>query len=322
MPIKIPNDLPAAKVLHTEGVPIIREGDAIRQDIRPIRIALLNLMPEKIKTETQLARLLGATPLQVELTLLRTSTYRSKNTPSEHLATFYTQFEAIRDQRFDGLIITGAPVEHLPYEQVDYWPELQQIFEWGTQNVARMFCICWGAQAALYHFFGVPKHELEQKMFGVFTHRCLQPSVRLCLGFDDTFEVPVSRHTEVRKADLAGHESLEVLAEADDAGLCLVRDRHAGHVFMFNHLEYDSGTLRDEYERDVAAHKPIQLPHRYFPGDDPARVPQNGWRSHAHLLFGNWLDEVYQHAPFDVDAIRGRRPGAAPGPNDGRPWRD
>jgi homoserine O-succinyltransferase len=312
MPIKIPNDLPAARVLGEEGVPVIQEGDALRQDIRPMRILLLNLMPEKIKTETQLARLLGATPLQVELTLLRTASHISKNTPEHHLAKFYTQLADIEQQCFDGLIVTGAPVELLDFEQVTYWRELQDIFEWGASHVLRMFFICWGAQAALHHFFGVPKYPLPKKCFGIFPHRCLRPSARICLGYDDLFNVPVSRHTEVRREDVEKHEALELLAVSDEAGPCLVQDRGTGHLFMFNHLEYDSHTLHDEYRRDLSAGKAIEVPFNYFPRDDPTQEPRNTWRSHAHLLMANWLDILYQAAPYEVSNVHGVRPGAVP----------
>lgn len=300
MPIKIPDTLPAARILETEGVSLIPESAAIRQDIRPLRIAVLNLMPEKIKTETQLARLLAHSPLQVELTLVMTGTYRPKTTPREHLIAFYQTWEAIADQRFDGLIVTGAPVETLPFEDVLYWRELIDIFEWTKTNVYRTLDICWGAQAAAYHFHGLPKYTLPAKRFGVFSHTVLVPEDSLLRGFDDAFYIPVSRHTEVRAEDVAARSGLEMLAWSDEAGVCLLKDRKVRHHYMFNHVEYDDVTLADEYYRDIEGNRPITLPANYFPGDDPARPPRNRWRSHAHLLFGNWLNDIYQGTPFDL----------------------
>ncbi len=307
MPIRIPNDLPAAAMLATEGVRLIGENEALRQDVRPLQIALLNLMPEKPKTETQLARLLGATALQVELTLLTTSTYRPQNVPLSHLQSFYRQWDEVRDQKFDGLIVTGAPVELLPFEEVKYWPELAAIFDWSRTNVHSCFHICWGAQAALYHFHGVPKYTLPVKRFGIYTHYVIErrDAARpgLLRGFDDYFLVPVSRHTEVRRADIEAVPGLEVLAVSNAAGVCLVHDPAKREVFMFNHLEYDTFTLADEYRRDCASRGDVSLPLNYYPDDDPTKAPRNCWRAYAHLLFGNWINEIYQTTPFDLSLI-------------------
>jgi homoserine O-succinyltransferase/O-acetyltransferase len=307
MPIKIPNDLPAATKLAEEGVRLIGENEALRQDVRPLQIALLNLMPEKPKTETQLARLLGATPLQVELTLLTTSTYRPRNAPLSHLQSFYREWAEIRHRKFDGLIVTGAPVEMMPFEEVKYWPELAAIFDWSRTNVHSCFHICWGAQAALYHFHKVPKHTLPVKRFGIYTHYVIEQRDTqrpgLLRGFDDYFLVPVSRHTEVRREDLPEGSGLEVLAVSNAAGLCLVHDPRHREVFMFNHLEYDTYTLADEYQRDLTSRSDISLPLNYYPDDDPSKAPRNCWRAYAHLLFGNWINEIYQTTPFEISRI-------------------
>jgi homoserine O-succinyltransferase len=307
MPIKIPNDLPAAVMLREEGVRIIGEDEAERQDIRPMQIALLNLMPEKPKTETQLARLLGASPLQVELTLLTTSTYRPNTVPLSHLQAFYRTWEEVRQQKFDGLIITGAPVELMPFEDVRYWDELAAIFDWSQSHVQSTFNICWGAQAALYHFHGVPKRALPAKRFGVYPHHVVERRdtrrAKLMRGLDDVFLVPVSRHTEVRQEDLPKDGGLEVLAVSDQAGLCLLQDEARRQVFMFNHLEYDTRTLDDEYRRDLAKRADVALPENYYPNDDPSRRPRNCWRAYAHLLFGNWINEIYQTTPYDLERI-------------------
>lgn len=306
MPIKIPNDLPARLTLEAEGVVVMRETDAVRQDIRPLQIGLLNLMPDKISTETQLARLIGATPLQVDLTLVRMTNHVSRNTAGDHMATFYRPWEEVKTQRFDGFIITGAPVEHLPYEDVTYWDELRRVLDWTQTHVHRLLTICWAAQAALNHFHGVPKHLLDAKAWGVFPHRNLSPQSPWLRGFSDVFPVPVSRWTEVRTEGLPRDTGLEVLAESDEAGLCLIGDAPHRALHMFNHLEYDTRTLGDEYARDRGAREDAALPRYYFPGDDPAQPPVNSWRSHGHLLFGNWINEMYQTTPFDLADI-GRR---------------
>ena len=278
---------------------VMSESSAVRQDIRPLRIGLLNLMPDKIATETQLARLIASTPLQVELTLVRVGTHASKNTSEDHLITFYRTWEEVRDQHFDGFIITGAPIETLPFDEVTYWPELTEILDWTTTNVHSTFSICWGAMAALWHFHDVPKHILDDKAFGVYRHRNLQPASPYLAGFSDDFLVSVSRWTEVRRADVEKVPSLELLMESDDTGVCLLSETAGRRLYMFNHIEYDSTTLAKEYFRDVDAGVRIEIPHDYFPNDDPDQPPVNRWRSHAFLLFGNWINQVYQSAKFD-----------------------
>lgn len=303
MPIKIPQDLPATEILEKEGVLLIRERDAIHQDIRPLRIALLNLMPKKIETETQIARVLAGTPLQLELTLVTPTGYEPKNTPREHMIDFYRTWEQARREKYDGLIVTGAPIEKMPFEQVVYWDELRRIFDWTRENVHGVFNLCWGGQAALYHFYGIPKYLLPSKRFGVFPHRVLDRTSLLVRGLDDEFAVPVSRHTENRRADFEKFDNLEVLIESDEAGLCMIHDRDLRHVHMFNHMEYDSTTLHDEYMRDLSQGAAIEVPKHYYPDDDPSRSPVNTWRGNAHLLFSNWVNYLYQTAPFDVEAI-------------------
>lgn len=303
MPIRIPNDLPARKILEREGVSLMTEATAARQDIRPLKIGLLNLMPEKIKTETQFARLIGATPLQVDLRLVRVGSHTPKNTSQEHMIAFYEAWEEIAHEKFDGFIVTGAPIEHLPFEGVTYWKELQRIFDWTQTHVHSSFHICWGAQAALHHFHGVPKHALPQKAFGVYRHKNLNAASPYLRGFSDDFSMPVSRWTEVRRAELPKAGRLEVLMESEEVGLCLINDPDHRSLYMFNHIEYDTMTLADEYNRDVAAKKAINMPANYFPGNDAKRPPENRWRSHAHLLFGNWINEVYQTTPYDLARI-------------------
>lgn len=306
MPIKIPDDLPARATLTAEGVMVMREYDAVRQDIRPLRIGLLNLMPNKVRTETQFARLLGATPLQVELTLVKMTNHVARNTPEDHIISFYRDWEDVRSERFDGFIVTGAPVETLPFEQVTYWDELRRVFDWTQTNVHGCFNVCWGAQAAVHHFHGMPKYPLAQKAFGVFRHHNRAPASPYLRGFSDDFSIPVSRWTEVRSTDIPADSGMTVLMESDEAGLCLLDDPRHHALHMFNHIEYDSNSLAEEYFRDVSANKPIAMPCNYFPGNDPTRQPQNHWRSHAHLLFGNWINQIYQTSPFDTAQI-GRR---------------
>lgn len=303
MPIKIPDDLPARLTLEAEGVAVMRQTDAVRQDIRPLRIGLLNLMPNKISTETQLARLLGATPLQVELTLVRMTDHVARNTSADHMNAFYRPWAEIAEERFDGFIVTGAPVAHLPFEGVSYWTEFCQVLDWTQTHVHSCLTICWAAQAALYYFHGLSKHRRSHKAFGVFHHRNLAPSSPYLRGFSDDFCVPVSRWAEVRGEDIPAGSGLQILADSEATGLCLVDDPRHRALHMLNHLEYDTETLRDEYIRDGAN----VLPVNYFPDDDPTRAPENRWRSHAHLLFGNWINQVYQTAPFDLAEI-----GAAP----------
>jgi len=303
MPIRIPNDLPARAILEKEGVMVMPEATAARQDIRALKIGLLNLMPNKIKTETQFARLVGATPLQVDLRLVRITGHTPKNTPQEHMLAFYDAWEDVRQEKFDAFIITGAPIELLEFEHVTYWKELQAIFDWTQTHVFSTMNICWAAQAALHHFYGVQKHALPGKAFGVYRHRNLNPASPFLRGFSDDFSMPVSRWTEVRRADIPGDKDLEVLMESDEMGLCLINDPRHHSLYMFNHIEYDTTSLSDEYFRDVAAQRPIAVPAHYFPGDNPKAPPENRWRSHAHLLFGNWINEVYQGTPFDLNEI-------------------
>lgn len=278
--------------------------EAVRPDIRPLRIGLLNLMPDKISTETQLARLLGATPLQIELTLIRMSDHVSRNTSADHMAAFYRRWIDVKSERFDGLIITGAPIGHLAYDDVSYWAELCAIFDWTQTHVHRCFTICWAAQAALFHFHGIPKRDLSRKAFGVFPHQILNPTSPYLRGFSDRFDIPVSRWSEVCPIALAEASNLQVLVGSDEVGASLVDDRAHHTLHMFNHLEYDTDTLGIEYLRDYSA----QLPMSYFPDDNPALAPENRWRSHAHLLFSNWINEIYQATPFHVDEIGSIRP--------------
>lgn len=303
MPIKIPDTLPARDVLIREGVAVLSDSDAIRQDIRPLQIGLLNLMPNKIRTETQIARLIGASPLQVELTLVMVGGHTPRNTSQDHLISFYEDWQAVKHRKFDGFIITGAPVETLAYEAVGYWDELMQILEWTRSHVHSSFFICWGAMAAAYHLHGVPKHTLQTKAFGVYRHRNLDPASPYLSGFSDDFQIPVSRWTEVRRADIVLAPALRLLMDSDVTGPCLLSEPEQRNLYCFNHVEYDSTSLKEEYERDLAGGKVIALPQGYFPNDDPRAAPLNRWRSHAHLLFGNWINQVYQTTPFEIDKI-------------------
>jgi homoserine O-succinyltransferase len=303
MPIKIPDALPAREILQREGVMVMDETTATRQDIRPLQIGLLNLMPNKIATETQIARLVGSTPLQVELTLVRIGNHQSRNTPEEHLISFYHTWDEVKDRKFDGFIITGAPIETLPFEDVTYWRELTKILDWTETHVHSTFNICWGAMAAIWHFHKVPKYTLPDKAFGVYRHRNLNSASPYLAGFSDDFSVSVSRWTEVRKSDIRAEMGLEILMESDETGLCLIAEEKCNRLYVFNHVEYDSTTLADEYFRDVKAGTAIKLPANYFPGDNPEKKPLNRWRSHAFLLFGNWINRVYQTCPFDLNDI-------------------
>ncbi|MEM9678584.1 MAG: homoserine O-succinyltransferase [Pseudomonadota bacterium] len=303
MPIRIPETLPARKTLEAEGVMVMDEATANRQDIRPLKVGLLNLMPNKIRTETQIARLIGATPLQVDLTLVRVGSHRSRNTSEEHLINHYQTWEDVREEKFDGFIITGAPIEKLDFQDVTYWDEMEQIFEWTRTHVHSCFNVCWGAMAAIYHFHGVPKYTLDEKAFGVFRHVNLAPSSPYLNGFSDDFQIPVSRWTEVRKHDVLEKEGLVLLMDSDMTGPCLIAEEEGNRLYIFNHIEYDSTSLAEEYERDVANNTPINVPAGYYPNDDPSQTPQNRWRSHAHLLFGNWINQIYQTTPFDLNLI-------------------
>jgi homoserine O-succinyltransferase len=304
MPVKIPDTLPAMGILESENIFVMGENRASHQDIRPLRLAIVNLMPTKVVTETQLLRLLGNSPLQVEIELVRMESHDSKNTPAEHLLEHYSSFSEIRDRNFDGLIITGAPVEQLPFEEVDYWPELVQVMDWARTHVYSTFYICWGAQAGLFHYYGVPKYDLPEKMFGVFPHRLNVRFERLTRGFDDVFYAPHSRHTEVRREDILAEPELVLLAESDESGVYIVISADRRHIFVTGHSEYDQGTLESEYVRDVKRGLPIQVPRNYFPDDDPSREPVVRWRGHASMLYANWLNYyVYQQTPFDLGQI-------------------
>lgn len=304
MPVIIPETLPAKAILESEKIFVMGRQRAEHQDIRPLRLAILNLMPTKVSTETQILRLLGNSALQVEITLLHMETHDSKNTPEEHLLNHYHRFSDVKDDKFDGLIITGAPVEHLPFEQVDYWPELKEIMEWSDTNVYSTFHICWAAQAGLYHRYGVPKYPLSEKKFGVFLHQVMLPNESLLRGFDDLFYAPHSRHTEIRRADLEPIADLDILAESEEAGIYIVASCDRRRFYITGHSEYDPETLKMEYERDVNKGLIIQPPCNYFPHDDPRREPLVRWRGHAHLLYANWLNyHVYQATPYDVRQI-------------------
>jgi homoserine O-succinyltransferase/O-acetyltransferase len=312
MPVKIPTTLPARTTLERENIFIMDEDRAAHQDIRALRVAILNLMPTKVTTETQILRLLSNSPLQVEITLLHTATHQAKNTDADHLLNHYATFNDVKHKKFDGLIITGAPVEQMPFEEVDYWDELTQIFDWAETNVESTFYICWGAQAALYHKYGIPKYDLPHKMFGVFEHRILNQTLRhaqgsassLLRGFDDIFLAPHSRHTEIRRVDIEKRPELQILAESDDAGVYIVGSKDGRHLFITGHSEYDPLTLKGEYDRDVNKGLPIHVPKNYYPNDDPSQEPTVRWRGHANLLYSNWLNYyVYQVTPYDVNKI-------------------
>lgn len=303
MPIKIPAHLPAYDILTREGVMVMSEDQAARQDIRPLRIGLLNLMPKKIQTETQFARLIGATPLQIELSLIRMTEHQTKTTATEHMEEFYRPFQEVRDEKFDGLIITGAPIEHLEFSDVTYWDELREVFAWTQSNVHSTFGVCWGGMAMINHFHGIRKHMLDHKAFGCFRHRNLDPASPYLRGFSDDFVIPVSRWTEMKQAEIDAVPELVTLLGSDEVGPCLVADPGHRALYIFNHFEYDSDTLKQEYDRDVEGGTAINVPINYYPDDDPSRRPLNRWRSHAHLLYGNWISEIYETTPYDIARI-------------------
>ena len=304
MPVKIPDTLPAKNVLEGENIFIMGENRALHQDIRPLKIAILNLMPTKITTETQLLRLLGNSPLQVEITLLHMDSHDSKNTPQDHLLNHYETFEEIQDTKFDGLVITGAPVEQMPFEDVDYWSELCQILEWKETHVFSTFHICWGAQAGLYHHYGIPKYPLPEKMFGVFRHRLMVKHDPLLRGFDDEFMAPHSRHTEIRRDDIEQVPDLRIMALSNEAGIYIVGSQDGRDVYVTGHSEYDPLTLKNEYDRDVQKGLPIAIPQNYYPDDDPHQDPVVHWRGHANLLYSNWLNyTIYETTPYDIMQI-------------------
>ncbi|MBQ2266690.1 MAG: homoserine O-succinyltransferase [Clostridia bacterium] len=305
MPIRIPNDLPAVKTLNDENIFVMTETRAITQDIRPLKILLLNLMPKKIETETQLSRLLGNSPLQVELELIHTKSHKSKNTSAEHLLAFYKTFDDVKHKTFDGLIITGAPVENMPFEEVNYWDELCEIMEWSKTHVQSTFHICWGAQAGLYYHFGIEKKPLDKKMFGVFKHKADYKKSILLRGFDDEFMVPHSRHTTVDVEDIKKVPEIKILASSEEAGVYAMATAEGRQIFITGHSEYDANTLANEYFRDLGEGKPIEIPKNYFPDDNPENEPVVTWRSHANLLYSNWLNYfVYQTTPYDIEQIK------------------
>ena len=304
MPIRIPHNLPARQTLENEYIFVMDEDRAVTQDIRPLRIAILNLMPTKITTETQLIRLLSNTPLQIELTLLKTASHRSANTSAEHMETFYKEFSDVKDERFDGLIITGAPVETMAFEEVDYWEELCEIMRWSCTNVYSTMHICWAAQAGLYYYYNIEKQSTRKKVFGIFRHRAIDLRHPLLRGFDEEFLAPHSRHTEVKVEDVEKRPELDVLAVSEDAGLYIAATHDLRRIFVTGHSEYDSDTLAKEYYRDIARGLDIDVPVNYFPYDNPRNMPKHLWRGHAHLLFGNWLNyAVYQRTPYDLSDL-------------------
>lgn len=304
MPIKIPDKLPAVSQLESENIFVMTETTAARQDIRPLKLAFVNLMPEKIITETQILRYLSNSPLQVEIEFVHMSTHKSKHTPQQHLLTFYKTFDEIKHQKFDGMIITGAPVESLAFEEVDYWPELCEIMAWSLTHVTSTFHICWGAQAGLYYHYGIPKHPLDQKMFGVFEHGVNRTTSKLMRGFDSTFYVPHSRHTTVLREDIEKVDALEILSESEEAGVYIVFTKAGKQIFVTGHSEYDADTLHREYMRDLQKGTIIEMPHGYYPNDDPTQPPMMRWRSHASLLYANWLNYfVYQITPYNINEI-------------------
>lgn len=304
MPVKISDNLPATEILTNENIFVMTESRALSQDIRALRIGILNLMPKKIITEIQILRLLGNSPLQVDIVLLHPKSHNSKNTSQEHLTTFYKTFDKIKDKKLDGLIITGAPVEHLDFDEVDYWEELKEIMDWSLSNVTSTFHICWGAQAGLFHHYNIDKYPLPKKMFGVFEHTINKLNIKLLRGFNDYFYVPHSRHTEVRKKDIENVPELEILSESEESGVYIIASKDGRQIFVTGHSEYDPPTLKTEYDRDIAAGKEIQIPKNYFPDDDPSKYPKVIWRSHANLLFSNWLNYyVYQETPYDITTI-------------------
>ena len=304
MPIQIPNDLPAAGILQQENIFVMKQTRAETQQIRPLEIVLLNLMPTKIVTETQLSRMLGNTPLQVHLELMMLSTHKSKNTPEEHLLAFYKTFEELKDRKFDGMVITGAPVENLPFEDVNYWNELCRIMEWSKTHVHSTFHICWGAQAGLYYHYGIQKHPLPEKLFGVFTHKADYKHAILLRGFDDEFWAPHSRHTTVHREDIEAVPGLKILASSDEAGVYIVMNKEGRQIFVTGHSEYDPDTLEREYLRDKYQGLPIRVPKNYYPDDDDTKAPIVRWRGHGNLLYSNWLNYfVYQTTPYDIMTV-------------------
>ena len=303
MPIKIPNNLPAQEILENEHIFVMNENRALTQDIRPLKIVILNLMPTKITTETQILRCLANTPLQIEIDLLQTTTHKSKNVSEEHMLAFYQTFDDIKDNKYDGMIITGAPVEDMEFEEVDYWEELCKIMEWSKDNVQSTFHICWGAQAGLYYHYGIKKYKLKEKMFGIYKHRLITPKSRLFRGFDEEFYAPHSRHTTVKIEDIEKNPNLKLMAVSDEAGAYVVGDKEGTQFFVMGHSDYDADTLAKEYFRDVNKGLDIKIPVNYFPDDDPTKKPVLKWRAHSNLIYSNWLNYfVYQTTPYELSA--------------------
>lgn len=305
MPLTLPDRLPAIELLKQENIFVMDTTRASSQDIRPLRIAVLNLMPLKITTETDLVRLLSNSPLQIELSFMKVKSHTSKNTPVEHMKAFYTDFEEMRHHKYDGFIITGAPVEHMDFEEVSYWEEMTEIFDWARHNVTSTLYICWAAQAGLYHYYGIPKYSLDKKMFGIFKHRVNNPELPIFRGFDDEFYIPHSRHTEIRREDIESNPDLEILAESEESGVYMVMARSGREIFLTGHSEYSPLTLDTEYKRDLAKGLPIEIPKHYYRNDDPTQPPLVTWRGHANLLFNNWLNYyVYQATPYRLEDIK------------------
>lgn len=306
MPIKIPNNLPAVDILAKENIFVMKESRALSQDIRPLKFVIVNLMPTKIETETQLLRLISNTPLQIEVTLLKMDSYKSKNVSEEHMETFYKTFDDIKDERFDGMIITGAPIETLDFEDVIYWEEIMKIMEWSKKHVFSVLHICWGAQAGLYHHYGIKKYQLNKKIFGIFPIKLEEKyeNNELFRGFDEIFNMPHSRHTKIEESDILKEPELEILAKSDEAGVSIIRSKDKRKIFLTGHLEYDRFTLAKEYERDISQHKKIDVPFNYYPEDDPTKKPIFNWKAHANLLFVNWINHyVYQETPYNLEEL-------------------
>lgn len=306
MPIKIPNNLPAVDILAKENIFVMKESRALSQDIRPLKFVIVNLMPTKIETETQLLRLISNTPLQIEITLLKMDSYKSKNVSEEHMETFYKTFDDIKDERFDGMIITGAPIETLDFEDVIYWEEIMKIMEWSKKHVFSVLHICWGAQAGLYHHYGIKKYQLNKKIFGIFPIKLEEKyeNNELFRGFDEIFNMPHSRHTKIEESDILKEPELEILAKSDEAGVSIIRSKDKRKIFLTGHLEYDRFTLAKEYERDISQHKKIDVPFNYYPEDDPTKKPIFNWKAHANLLFVNWINHyVYQETPYNLEEL-------------------
>ncbi len=306
MPIKIPNNLPAVDILAKENIFVMKESRALSQDIRPLKFVIVNLMPTKIETETQLLRLISNTPLQIEVTLLKMDSYKSKNVSEEHMETFYKTFDDIKDERFDGMIITGAPIETLDFEDVIYWEEIMKIMEWSKKHVFSVLHICWGAQAGLYHHYGIKKYQLNKKIFGIFPIKLEEKyeNNELFRGFDEIFNMPHSRHTKIEESDILKEPELEILAKSDEAGVSIIRSKDKRKIFLTGHLEYDRFTLAKEYERDISQNKKIDVPFNYYPEDDPTKKPIFNWKAHANLLFVNWINHyVYQETPYNLEEL-------------------